>query len=71
MFDVGESLQGGFTTASERMRNAQALVARANAGQGGRGADAAMAQAARAAIFDEALMGALHARLEEVKTVSK
>lgn len=71
MFDVGESLHAGFATAGERLREAQASVARANAGEGGRGADAAMAAAAQAAIFDEALLGALHARLEEVKAVSK
>ena len=53
------------------MRDAQMHVARANAGTDRRGADAAMASAARAALFDEALLGALHARLEEIKTVSK
>ena len=50
---------------------AQATVARANAGEGGRTVDAAMAQTAQAAIFDEALLGALHARLEEVKTAAR
>jgi hypothetical protein len=71
MIDVGESLQGGLHAASERMREAQERVAAANAGAGGRGADEAMASAARAAIFDEALLGALHSRLEEVKAVAK
>lgn len=71
MFDVGESLQAGLATAGERMREAQASVARANAGQGGRAAGTAMAAAAQAAIFDEALLGALHARLQEIKAVTK
>lgn len=71
MFDVADSLRGGLHTAAERLAQAQAAVARANAGPGGRTADAAMAQTAQAAIFDEALLGALHARLEEVKAATK
>jgi hypothetical protein len=71
MFDVAESLRGGLEAATQRLAQAQAMVARANAGEGGRTADAAMAQTARAAIFDEALLGAMHARLEEVKAVTK
>jgi len=71
MFDVAESLRGGLHAASQRLMQAQATVARANAGEGGRTVDAAMAQTAQAAIFDEALLGALHARLEEVKTAAR
>jgi hypothetical protein len=71
MFDVADSLRGGLQAAAERLAQTQARVARANAGDGGRTADAAMAQTARAAIFDEALLGAMHARLEEVKAVTK
>ncbi|HEX8807189.1 MAG TPA: hypothetical protein VF741_09570 [Candidatus Aquilonibacter sp.] len=71
MFDVAESLRGGLQAAAQRLTQAQAAVARANAGAGGRTADAAMAQTAQAAIFDEALLGATHARLEEVKAVTK
>ena len=71
MFDVADSLRGGLQTAAERLARAQTAVARANAGDGGRTADAAMAQTAQAAIFDEALLGAMHARLEEVKAATK
>lgn len=71
MFDVADSLRGGLQTAAERLAQAQATVARANADPDGRTADAAMAQTAQAAIFDEALLGAMHARLEEVKAVTK
>ena len=53
------------------MNEAQGAVARANAGVGGRSADAAMAQTAQAAIFDEALLSAVHARLAEIKAVTK
>jgi hypothetical protein len=71
MFDVAESLRGGLESAATRLQQAQSAVARANAGEGGRTADAAMAQTARAAIFDEALLGAMHARLEEIKAITK
>ncbi|MGB8798032.1 MAG: hypothetical protein WCC70_10820 [Candidatus Aquilonibacter sp.] len=71
MFDVAESLRSGLESAATRLHQAQNVIARANAGEGGRTADAAMAQTAQAAIFDEALLGAMHARLEEVKAVTK
>jgi hypothetical protein len=71
MFDVGESLEEGFAAAAERMRVAQERVAAANAGRNGRGVDSAMATAAQTALFDEALLSAVHARLEEVKAVAK
>ena len=71
MFDVAESLRGGLAAAAQRLSQAQATVSRANAGEGGRTADAAMAQTAQAAIFDEALLGAVHSRLEEIKAVTK
>jgi hypothetical protein len=71
MFDGADSLRGGLQIAAARLAQAQAAVAHANAGDGGRTADAAMAQTAQAAIFDEALVGAIHARLQEVKAVTK
>ncbi|MGA7569602.1 MAG: hypothetical protein WBG27_01445 [Candidatus Aquilonibacter sp.] len=71
MFDVAESLRGGLASAAVRLQQAQSVIAHANAGEGGRTVDAAMAQTAQAAIFDEALLGAMHARLEEIKAVTK
>ncbi len=71
MFDVADSLQGGLDAARDRVFDAQALVARANAGAGGRAADAAMASAAQAVLFSEALLAAVHARLAEIKQVAK
>ena len=44
---------------------------RAAAGNGGRSVDAAMAGTAQAAIFTEALLEAEHARLAEIKSVTK
>lgn len=72
MFDVGLSLRGAFTTARGQMHDAQADIARANAGNGlERSADVAMARTARAAIFTEALLAAVRARFEEIKSVTK
>jgi hypothetical protein len=72
MFDVGESLRTAFEIARERLQNAQAAVALANAGRlNGRSADAAMAQTAQAAIFTEVLLSAEHSRLAEIKAVTK
>jgi hypothetical protein len=72
MFDVGESLRGPIGGAAQRLRDAEAAVARANAGgSAGRAADAAMAATADAAIFTEALIGAERARFSEIKAVTK
>jgi hypothetical protein len=71
MFDVADSLEGGLQAAQRRLSDAQTAVARANAGVGGRGTDAAMAETAQAAIFQEALLSAVHARLQEIKAVTK
>lgn len=72
MFDVGESLQGALERAHIELRDAQSRVAAANTGgPSGRGADAAMARTAQAAIFTEALLSAEHARLEEIKAVTR
>ena len=71
MFDVADSLRTGLDAAEGRLRDAQSAVARANAGERGRSTDAAMAQTAQAAIFNEALLSAMHERLNEVKAVTK
>lgn len=72
MFDVGASLRAALEQARERLSSAQAAVAHANAGgEAGRAADAAMAQTAQAAIFDEALLAATRARLAEIAAVTK
>lgn len=71
MFDVRESLQSGLSDADERLRSAQRALAHANASPGSHLTESAMAQTARAALFTEALLGATHARLAEIKAVTK
>ena len=72
MFDFGDSLLGALEAGRARLGEAQAAVARANAGENaGRSADAAMAATATAAIFTEALLAAQRTRLAEIKAVAK
>jgi hypothetical protein len=71
MFDPGFSLRSAFATARAQLRAAQADVARADAGNLGRSAESAMARTAQAAIFTEALLAAVRARFQEIKSVSK
>ncbi|HYL26339.1 MAG TPA: hypothetical protein VEW74_00825 [Candidatus Nitrosotalea sp.] len=72
MFDVGDSLREALVAARVRLRDAQSSIASANAGNpAGRSADAAMAQAAQAALFTEALLVAEKARFAEIKAVTK
>jgi hypothetical protein len=71
MFDVAQSLERGLDAAQIRLRDAQVAVADANAGHGGRSTDAAMARTAQAAIFNEALLNAVHERLSELKMVTR
>jgi len=71
MFDVALSLHDAFAAARAQLRSAQAGLAHANAGTLGRSTDLAMAQTARTAIFTEALLAAVRARFEEIKSVAK
>jgi hypothetical protein len=71
MFDVALSLRDAFASAHAQLRSAQANLARANAGGLGRSADVAMAQTAQVAIFTEALLAAVRARFEAIKSVAK
>jgi hypothetical protein len=71
MFDVADSLRAALEGAHQDLLSAQAAVARSAVSPGGRSTDAAMAGTARAAIFTEALLEAEHARLAEIKAVTK
>jgi hypothetical protein len=72
MYDVGDSLREAFADARNRLQEAQARIAQANAGEAaGRRADAAMAVTAQAAIFTEALLAAERARFAEIRSVAK
>lgn len=69
MFDVGDSLAPAVRRAQQQLDISSERTARANAT--GRGAESAMTATARAALFGEALLAALHARLAEVKAATK
>ena len=69
MFDIGESLAPAVRRAQQHLDAASEQTARANAS--GSGAEAAMTATAHAALFTEALLAALHARLAEVKAAAK
>lgn len=72
MFDVSESLRGAFERGDASLRDAENTIARANAGSdAGRGASAALAGAARATLFGEALLGVERARLGAIKAAVK
>jgi hypothetical protein len=57
MFDVGDSLRDAFTDARRRLHDAQAAVAAADSGSGGRAADAAMGQVVKAGARSGLLRG--------------
>ncbi len=71
MFDVARSLTAALGQARRDLQTAERTAVRAQRGAGGRTADAAMAATARAALFSEALLGAVRARLAEIKAVAK
>jgi hypothetical protein len=70
-----DPIPAGLELAAARARDRLAGVAweaaTAGAAPGGPGSAGAMAAAARAAIFADALLGAMHARLEEVKAAAR
>jgi hypothetical protein len=70
MFDIAASLRPALSEAQRQLGEASAAVARANAGGAG-ATDRAMAQTAQAALFQQALLSAMHARIAEVKAVTK
>ena len=57
--------------ARDRLSVLAASAAAANAKPGSPASQLAMASAAREAVFADALMSAMHARLEEIKSVTK
>ncbi len=71
MMNASAPVSGALVEARMRLQDAENNVARANAGHAGRSTDAAMASAAQAAVFQEALLATIHARLAELKAVAK
>ena len=71
MMNASAPVSGALVEGRMRLQDAESDVARANAGHAGRSTDGAMANAARAAVFEEALLATIHARLSELKAVAK
>lgn len=71
MFDLAPKLAAALQTANRNLGNDAIEAARAQTNLGSRSSDRTMASLARAAIFSEALLSAIHARLQELKSVTK
>lgn len=69
--DVAPQLQSALTNARSRLAGDADLAARARTSLGAPLSDSTMAALAQSAIFSEALMAAMHSRLEEIKSVTK
>lgn len=70
MFDVAASLTDAMNVARSNLSDSASATARAQTPFGASRTDAAMAAAAQKAIFTEALLNAVHARLAEIKSVT-
>lgn len=71
MFDVAPQLQSALASARERLSSDAAATAQVGGSTGTRVDGSAMARLAQNAIFSEALLNAMHARLAELKSVTK
>lgn len=71
MFDVAGSLGEALGRAQSELRDAAQRTARSQTPLGGSRSDAAMAAVAEHAVFSEVLLGAVHARLAEIKSVTR
>lgn len=70
MFDVAAPLMNALAQSRDALANAASTTARTQTPYGAARSDAAMASVAQGAIFQEALMNAMHARLAEIKSVT-
>jgi hypothetical protein len=70
MFDVAGSLMQTLAGARTDLSAAAGAVSRSQTGFGPQRTDGVLASAADRAIFTEALLGAVHARLAEIKAVT-
>lgn len=70
MFDVAGTLTNAMSCARDALWAAASDTARAQTPYGTARSDAPMAAVAQHAIFSEALMNAIHARLAEIKSVT-
>lgn len=71
MFDVASSLENAISRARIDLAADASVTSRAQTSYGGSRTDAAMAAVARSAIFTEVLLNAVHARLAEIKNVTR
>lgn len=70
MFDVAAPLLNALRQSREGLQDAASQTSRSQTPLGPSRTDAAMAGVAEKAIFQEALMHAMHARLAEIKSVT-
>jgi hypothetical protein len=70
MFDVAGSLINALSRARTDLDNAGSDVSRTQTQLGSPRSDRVLAQAAGRAVFTEALLNAVHARLAEIKSVT-
>lgn len=70
MYDIAGPLMNALAQSRGGLGDAAAATASAQTPYGSQRSDAAMAAVAEKAIFQEALLNALHARLAEIKNVT-
>lgn len=70
MFDVASTLENALSRERTALANGASATSLAQTPFGATRTDAAMAGTAQAAIFTEALLSAVHARLAEIKSVT-
>jgi len=70
MFDVGAPLLRALEGARNDLASDAAATARSQTPYGAALSDAGMASVAERAVFTEALLNAMHARLAEIKSVT-
>ena len=70
MFDVGGTLINALNQSGGGLQGAASATSRSQTPFGPQRTDAVMATAAQQAIFQEALLSSVHARLAEIKRVA-
>jgi len=70
MFDVAAPLLNALARSRDELHGAASATARSQTPYGAARSDAAMAGVAEKAIFEEAILSAVHARLAEIKNVA-
>ena len=69
--EIAPQLQSALEATRASLAGDASRAARAETSAGSPANDATMASLAQSAIFSEALMAAMHSRLEEIKAVTK